>query len=121
MTNLGPDVTDFYLERVTPQGGYLRDGATVPLQTRQETIKVAGGDPVTITVRSTGHGPLLSDVIDAVQAVGRRAPWPRRRRPGGTATPSPSGGRPSPPATTWTPSSPSTPPSTSGPSVPPCR
>jgi len=74
MTNLGPDVTDFYLERVTPQGDYLRDGATVPLQTRQETIKVAGGDPVTITVRSTGHGPLLSDVIDGVQAVGRRAP-----------------------------------------------
>jgi penicillin amidase len=83
MTNLGPDVTDFYLERVTPQGGYLRDGATVPLQARQETIKVAGGDPVTITVRSTDHGPLLSDVIDAVQAVGRRAPVAKTAPPRG--------------------------------------
>ncbi len=73
MTNLGPDVTDFYLEQL--QGNsYLRDGKLVPLTTRQETIEVRGGAPVTITVRSTGNGPLLSDVIDGVRLVGLRAP-----------------------------------------------
>ena len=63
MTNLGPDVTDFYLER-TRGGTVARDGAWVPLTTRTERIDVAGADPVTLTVRSTVHGPLLSDVLD---------------------------------------------------------
>ncbi len=75
-TNLGPDVTDFYLEQV--QGNsYLRDGKYLPLTTRTETIKVAGAAPVTITVRSTVHGPILSDVLDDVAAVGARAPTGR--------------------------------------------
>ncbi len=70
-TNLNPDVTDFYLEQVTG-GTYLRDGASKPLQSRTETIKVAGGTDVTITVRSTVHGPILSDVIPAVAEAGDR-------------------------------------------------
>lgn len=60
-TNLTADVTDLYLERV--QGDeYWRDGALVPLETRTETFRVAGGDDVTIQVRSTVHGPILSDL-----------------------------------------------------------
>ena len=59
-TNLDPDVTDLYLEKV--EGDRVFDGTQwIPLTTRQETIKVAGGEPVTITVRSTKHGPLVSD------------------------------------------------------------
>jgi penicillin amidase len=59
-TNLNPDVSDLYLERV--DGDRVLDGSTwVPLTTREETIKVAGAAPVTITVRSSRHGPLLSD------------------------------------------------------------
>jgi penicillin amidase len=59
-TNLGPDVTDLYLERV--QGDTVFDGAAwQPLTVRREVLKVAGGEPVTITVRSGRHGPLLSD------------------------------------------------------------
>jgi penicillin amidase len=59
-TNLSPDVTDLYLERL--QGDKAFDGTTwQPLTVRQEVIKVAGGAPVTINVRSTKHGPLLSD------------------------------------------------------------
>jgi penicillin G amidase len=73
MTNLGPDVTDFYLEKLEGNR-YLRDGAYVPLRTRQETIAVAGSAPVTITVRSTANGPLLSDVVESVQNAGVRAP-----------------------------------------------
>jgi len=59
-TNLDPDVTDLYLEQI--QDGKSFDGSQwVPLTTREEVITVAGGEPVTITVRSTKHGPLLSD------------------------------------------------------------
>ena len=76
MTNLGPDVTDFYLEKLSGNG-YLLDGRVRPLTVRQETIDVAGSTPVTITVRSTDAGPLLSDVIDSVRTAGRRAPVPR--------------------------------------------
>jgi penicillin amidase len=59
-TNLGPDVTDLFLERVSGTT-YERDGKQVPLVKRVETIKVAGGKDVKLTIRSTVHGPLLSD------------------------------------------------------------
>ncbi len=62
-TNLGPDVTDLYVERVTDDG-WQHDGRTRPLLKRDETIKVRGADPVEITVRSTDHGPLLSDLAE---------------------------------------------------------
>ena len=55
------DVTDLYLERVVGDR-YEYKGKRLPLETRRETIKVAGGKSRTITVRSTRHGPLLSDV-----------------------------------------------------------
>ncbi len=72
-TNLGPDVSDLYLEDV--QGDKVRVGdAMVPLSVRTETIKVAGGDPVTIRIRSTSHGPLLSDVSDDFKYIGSVAP-----------------------------------------------
>ncbi len=72
LTNLGPDVTDFFLERVTDAGQEV-DGGTVPVQVRQETIKVNGGADVTLEVRTTTHGPILSDVLDELDVV-RRAP-----------------------------------------------
>ena len=41
---------------------------------RTETIKIAGGDvEQTITVRSTVHGPILSDAIEYVGRGGRNA------------------------------------------------
>ena len=58
-TNLGPDVADLYLEKVTGDS-YEYDGAQKPLLARTETITVAGGDPVTIEIRATEHGPLVS-------------------------------------------------------------
>ncbi|WP_435202330.1 penicillin acylase family protein [Janibacter sp. GS2] len=69
-TNLAPDVTDFYLEQISGDS-YLRDGSLEPLEERTETIKVAGGENEEITVRSTGHGPILSDVVPDVAAAGR--------------------------------------------------
>jgi penicillin amidase len=73
-TNLGPDVSDFFLEQVRGKT-YLRDGKQVPLTMRTETIKIgAGGGEPTITVRSTVHGPILSDAIENVATAGDRPP-----------------------------------------------
>jgi penicillin amidase len=60
-TNLGPDVADLYLERVEGDA-YELDGTMRPLVVRTETIRVAGGEDVKLRVRSTGRGPLVSDV-----------------------------------------------------------
>ncbi|MEV6211226.1 penicillin acylase family protein [Kitasatospora sp. NPDC051914] len=73
-TNLGADVTDLYLEKVTGPDTYLRDGKEVKFQTRKETIKVAGGEDRTITVRTTVNGPLISDQSSEQQKVGTYAP-----------------------------------------------
>lgn len=69
-TNLGPDVSDFYLEKVT-DATYLRDGKQVPLTASTETIKVAGGNDVSLPVLQTVHGPIVSGVFDSLGAVGR--------------------------------------------------
>jgi len=58
-TNLGPDVADLYIEKVTGDN-YEFDGEVKPLLRRDEKISVAGGDDVRIEIRSTEHGPLLS-------------------------------------------------------------
>ncbi|WP_460871805.1 penicillin acylase family protein [Nocardioides pakistanensis] len=73
-TNLGPDVVDLYLEKVEGER-YVYDGRRRLLETRQEQIEVHGRDePVTFTVRSTHHGPLLSDVSTQLSTVGANAP-----------------------------------------------
>lgn len=71
-TNLGPDVTDLYLERVR-ESEWRYGGRWRPLRVRTETIEVAGGDDVRLTVRETRHGPILSDVSEELTAVGRQA------------------------------------------------
>ncbi|MGW7659648.1 penicillin acylase family protein [Streptomyces sp. NPDC054756] len=72
MTNSGVDVTDLYLEKLSGDG-YLYGGKTVPFTTRQETIKVAGGEPKKIVVRATKNGPLLSDRSSELVKVGKKA------------------------------------------------
>ena len=72
-TNLGPDVSDLYLERVVGER-WRHDGELRPLKTRTETIHVRDGEDVKVTVRSTSHGPLLSDVSDDLAEIGEKAP-----------------------------------------------
>lgn len=68
LTNLGADVTDFFLERTDPEeGSYLRDGEQVPLEVRTEIIQVNGGEPVEVEVRSTVHGPIVSEALEVGQ------------------------------------------------------
>lgn len=63
-TNLGPDVMDLYIEKINPANPnqYEVNGEWVDMVLTPVTIKVAGGEPVEITVRSTRHGPIVSDV-----------------------------------------------------------
>ena len=72
-TNLGPDVSDLYLEKVVGDT-YLVGTTAKPITKRTEVIKVAGGADVSITVRETEHGPILSDVSDELTTVGKDAP-----------------------------------------------
>ncbi|NGN64371.1 penicillin acylase family protein [Streptomyces sp. A7024] len=74
MTNLGADVSDLYLEKITGEGRYDSGDGEKEFRTRKETIKVAGGDDVEITVRSTDNGPLISDRGGEPEDVGERAP-----------------------------------------------
>lgn len=62
-TNLGPDVADLFLERVTGDQ-YELDGELRPLEIRTETIRVAGGEDVDVRIRSTGRGPIVSDISE---------------------------------------------------------
>jgi penicillin amidase len=63
MTNVGPDVQDLYIERINPDNPdqYEVNGQWVDMELVPETIQVAGGDAVEITVRYTRHGPVVSD------------------------------------------------------------
>lgn len=72
-TNLGADVTDLFLEKVSGDG-YLYDGKVKPFTVREETIKVAGGKSRHITVRETNNGPLVSDRSGELEKVGQKAP-----------------------------------------------
>jgi len=62
-TNTGPDVQDMFIERLMPgdAGQYLTPTGSAKFVVRREVIKVKGADDVTIDVRSTRHGPVISD------------------------------------------------------------
>ncbi|HSK55100.1 MAG TPA: penicillin acylase family protein [Jiangellales bacterium] len=74
-SNLAADVVDLYLEEVRGDS-VLVDGERVPLERRTERIEVAGGEPVLATVRSSRHGPLLSDASAELRDVASAAPVP---------------------------------------------
>ncbi len=67
-TNLTTDVADLYLEKVEGDQ-YWRDGALVPLDSRTETIKVAGGKSEQLEINSTVHGPIISGLTDDFTAI----------------------------------------------------
>jgi penicillin G amidase len=63
-TNTESDVEDLFIERVDPADPtrYLTPGGSQPFSTRQERILVRGGSPLTVNVRETRHGPVISDL-----------------------------------------------------------
>jgi len=91
-TTTHSDTQDLFIERlaagrpdryVTPQG-------TSPFETREETVDIRGAEPQRFTVRTTRHGPVLSDAVpgsdtalpeDSVLALA----WPALAPDDGTA------------------------------------
>lgn len=69
-TNLGADVSDLYLERVVDDT-WISDRRRRPLTMRAEVIEVRGEESMEITVRSTRHGPLVSDLVDLAATSSR--------------------------------------------------
>ena len=71
-TNTGPDVMDLFIERVNPENPnqYEVNGKWIDFETYEETIDVVGGEPVTISVRSTRHGPVISEVYGQLKNEG---------------------------------------------------
>lgn len=77
LTNTGPDTQDLYIEELRERNG-LTEARTPdgwkPLSARTEVIRVKGASDVSITVRASRHGPLISDVsrpaTDALRQIG---------------------------------------------------
>jgi len=67
-TNTGPDVQDLYIERINPENAdeYQTPDGYARFEKRNERILVRGADPVDLVVRTTRHGPVISDVLDSV-------------------------------------------------------
>jgi penicillin amidase len=66
------DVQDIFDEKIDPDHAdrYLTPAGSAPFETRQEVIKVKGRPDVELTVRSTRHGPVLSDAMPVNPAPG---------------------------------------------------
>ena len=64
MTSTQSDIEDLFIEKLSPDepDHYLIPGGSERFRVREETIKVKGGDNVKLTVRSTRHGPVISDL-----------------------------------------------------------
>lgn len=62
-TTTGGDVEDIFIEKIDSADPtrYLTPDGSRPFDIRTEQILVKGADPVTLTVRSTRHGPVIAD------------------------------------------------------------
>ncbi len=63
-TNVMTDDMDFYIEKTDPNrpDQYFYDGRWRDMEIYQEIISVKGGTPVTLKIRETVHGPVISDI-----------------------------------------------------------
>jgi penicillin amidase len=61
VTNTGVDVQDLYVMEADGDKNYVFDGVSKPYDVRAEVIRVAGGADVTLPVRSSVHGPVVTD------------------------------------------------------------
>src|ERR1700678_487486 len=62
-TNVGPTVADAYIENFNTQGQYQTPQGWVQPEQREETIHVKGKPDVTVDVKITRHGPVISELI----------------------------------------------------------
>lgn len=71
MTNTGPDSQDLFIEKLDPSdtGRYLTPDGAQPFDVRTEIIAIKDADDVEMTLRSTRHGPVISDIIESDQEL----------------------------------------------------
>lgn len=64
-TNTGPDVQDLYIEHINPANPkqYQTPDGWADFKTYTETIKVKGRPDVTLEVRETRHGPVITGAL----------------------------------------------------------
>ena len=62
-TNVGPTVTDVFIENFNAQGAYQTPAGWAQPEHRAEVIHVKGQPDVTLDVRLTRHGPIITDLV----------------------------------------------------------
>ena len=62
-TNVGPTVTDAFIETFNAQGAYQTPKGWQQPEHRAEVIHVKGRPDVTVDVKITRHGPIISDIL----------------------------------------------------------
>ena len=62
-TNVGPTVTDIYIENFNAQGAYQTPKGWVQPDHRMEVIHVKGKPDVAVDVRITRHGPIITELV----------------------------------------------------------
>jgi penicillin G amidase len=62
-TNVGPTVTDVYIENVNAQGAYQTPQGWAQPEHRTEIIHVRGKPDLSIDVKITRHGPIITDLV----------------------------------------------------------
>jgi penicillin amidase len=62
-TNIGPAVTDIYIENFNAHGAYQTPQGWVQPEHRAEVIHVKGQPDVALDVRTTRHGPIITDIF----------------------------------------------------------
>jgi penicillin G amidase len=70
-TTADTDTEDLFVETVDPSdpSKYLTPDGPKPFETRNETIRVKDGAEVNLTMRTTRHGPILSDASEDVGSL----------------------------------------------------
>lgn len=71
-TTTHADTQDLFIERLNPDDPeqYLVPGGALPFETREEKIAIRfRSEPETFTVRTTRHGPVISDINATVASV----------------------------------------------------
>jgi len=62
-TNVGPTVTDVYIENFNQQGAYETPNGWVQPEYRVELIHVKGKPDVNVDVKTTRHGPIITELV----------------------------------------------------------
>lgn len=66
VTNVGADVQDLYVLEDSASTGYRYKGRLEPYRIRNEVIKVKGEPDLSLRVRESVYGPVISDVVSDV-------------------------------------------------------